>query len=170
MRSINKVFVIGNLTRDPHKRSTQGGETVVTFGVATNREWLSGESRQNATEFHEVVAWAKLAEICATYLKKGSLVFVEGYVKTRKWESEDKQQKKFKTEVVAQNVINLDRKGSDEQLAVAEYKPSTADHSISNASSTEHRTENSSPKSSSLPDNNHHTAKDFMDIDSDLGL
>lgn len=170
MRSINKVFVIGNLTRDPHKRNTQGGETVVTFGVATNREWLSGESRQNATEFHEIVAWAKLGDICASYLKKGSLIFVEGYIKTRKWESEDKQQKKFKTEVVAQNVINLDRKGRDEQQAIAEYQPATADHSISNPDAAGNRAETASTHDSSLPENNAPANKGFMDIDSDLGL
>ena len=69
MRSVNKVIIIGNLTRDPEMRQTPNGQNVTTFGIATNREWVTRESeRKSSAEFHECVAWAKLAEICANYL------------------------------------------------------------------------------------------------------
>jgi len=98
-------------------RQTPNGQNVTTFGIATNREWTTqtGEKKSSA-EFHECVAWAKLAEICANYLKKGNLVYVEGYLKTRNWESQEGV-RKFKTEIVVQDMIILekraDREGSD---------------------------------------------------------
>ena len=111
MRSINKVIIIGNLTRDPEMKETQGGQTITTFGVATNREWMtSGSERKKSTEFHEVVAWSKLGEICNQYLKKGKLVYIEGYLKTRSWEGEDGE-KRFKTEVVAEDMVILSKRG-----------------------------------------------------------
>ena len=114
MRSVNKVILIGNLTRDPELKQTQSGQSVTTFGIATNREWMtsSGERKQSA-EFHECVAWAKLAEICANYLKKGKLVYLEGYLKTRSWETETGD-KKFRTEVVLQDMIMLEKRVKDE--------------------------------------------------------
>lgn len=121
MRSINKVIIIGNLTRDPEMRQTPNGQNVTTFGIATNREWMTRESeRKSSAEFHECVAWAKLAEICANYLKKGHLVYVEGYLKTRSWDSPEGV-KKFKTEIVVQDMIMLEkRKNSDGD---SEYVP-----------------------------------------------
>lgn len=110
MRSVNKVILIGNLTRDPELKETQNGQSIVTFGIATNREWTTGDSeRKKSTEFHEIVAWAKLAEICANYLKKGRLVYLEGYLKTRSWEG-DSGDKKFRTEVVLEDMIMLEKK------------------------------------------------------------
>lgn len=115
MRSINKVIIIGNLTRDPEMRETSNGQSVSTFGIATNREWMTKNSeRKNSAEFHECVAWARLAEICANYLKKGNLVYVEGYLKTRNWETPEGV-KKFKTEIVVQDMIILEkRKAGDD--------------------------------------------------------
>jgi single-strand DNA-binding protein len=110
MRSVNKVIIIGNLTRDPELKQTQNGQDITTFGIATNREWVtqSGEKKKS-TEFHEVVAWAKLAEICSKYLRKGKLVYVEGYLKTRSWEGETGE-KRFKTEIVLHDMIMLEKR------------------------------------------------------------
>jgi single-strand DNA-binding protein len=114
MRSINKVILIGNLTRDPELRQTPNGQNVVTFGLATNREWVTRDGRkQSLTEYHDLVAWANLAEICAKYLKKSKLVYVEGYLKTRSWDTPEGV-RKFKTEIVVQDMIMLDKRTSDE--------------------------------------------------------
>jgi len=110
MRTINKVIIIGNLTRDPEMKETTNGQVITTFGVATNREWSTSSGERNkSTEFHEIVVWSKLAEICNTYLKKGKLVYIEGYLKTRSWDTEEGD-KKFKTEVVAQDMVILEKK------------------------------------------------------------
>jgi single-strand DNA-binding protein len=115
MRSINKVVLIGNLTRDPELRQTPNGQNVVTFGLATNREWITRDGRkQNSAEFHELVAWAKLADICSEHLKKGKLVYVEGYLKTRSWDAPDGT-RKFRTEVVVQDMIMLDKRSKDSE-------------------------------------------------------
>lgn len=117
MRCVNKVILIGNLTRDPELRQTTSGQSVVTFGLATNREWMTKDARkQQSSEFHELVAWAKLGEICNQYLKKGKLVYVEGYLKTRSKLMPDGT-KKFRTEIVVQDMIMLEKraKTDDEQ-------------------------------------------------------
>lgn len=120
MRSVNKVIIIGNLTRDPVAKETQNGQAVVTFGIATNREWATSTGeRKKSTEFHECVAWAHLAEICAKYLKKGKLVYLEGYLKTRSWE-DDNGEKRFRTEVVLHDMIMLEKKGANDD---ADYVP-----------------------------------------------
>ncbi|MBI4235321.1 single-stranded DNA-binding protein [Candidatus Peregrinibacteria bacterium] len=118
MRSVNKVIIIGNLTRDPEMRQTPNGQNVTTFGLATNRQWMTKEGeKKNSAEFHECVAWARLAEICAQYIKKGNLIYVEGYLKTRSWDSPEGI-KKFKTEIVVQDMIILEkRKNGDETPA-----------------------------------------------------
>ncbi len=115
MRSINKVIVIGNLTRDPEVKQTSSGQPIATFGVATNREWATrGDSqRHSSSEFHEVVAWARLAEICGKYLKKGKLVYIEGYLKTRSWDTPEGI-KKFRTEIVANDLIMLEKRPANE--------------------------------------------------------
>lgn len=115
MRSINKVIIIGNLTRDPEMRSTPNGQTVTTFGIATNREWITKDGeKKNSAEFHECVAWARLAEICVSHLKKGRLVYIEGYLKTRNWDKDG--QRKFKTEIVVQDMVMLEKKGTEEDF------------------------------------------------------
>lgn len=109
--SLNKVQLIGNLTRDPEVKQIPGGQTVATFGVATNLTWTDQSgNKQTKTEFHNIVAWRKLAEICGQYLRKGSKVYVEGRLQTRDWEAEDGT-KRYRTEIVADNMIMLDRKG-----------------------------------------------------------
>jgi single-strand DNA-binding protein len=116
MRNVNKVIIIGNLTRDPEMRQTPNGQYIATFGIATNREWVTKEGEKNkSTEFHDAVAWSKLAEICSKYLKKGMLVYVEGYLKTRSWDTPEGF-KKFKTEIVVEDMIILEqRRGGAEQ-------------------------------------------------------
>jgi len=119
MRSVNKVILIGNLTRDPEMKATQSGQSVVTFGIATNREWMTqGSDRKKSTEFHEVVAWERLAELCHQYLRKGKLVYLEGYLKTRSWDAEGG--KRFRTEIVLQDMIMLEKRSSGDDYADAE--------------------------------------------------
>lgn len=117
--SLNRAQIIGNLTRDPELRQTTNGQSVCSFGVATNRTWkdASGE-KQEAAEFHNVVAWGKLAEICAQYLKKGRKTFVEGRLQTRDWEGQDGV-RRYRTEIVADNMILLDRPGGGGDFAAA---------------------------------------------------
>lgn len=101
---INKVFLFGNLTRDPELRSLPSGGSVASFGVATNRVFKKADgSKQEATEFHNIVVFGRQAETTAQYLKKGSSVFVEGRIQTRSWESPEKG-KQYRTEVVAERV------------------------------------------------------------------
>ena len=112
MRTINKVIIIGNLTRNPETKDTSNGQTVTTFGLATNREWVTGNGERNqSTEFHECVAWAKLAEICQKFLSKGKLIYVEGYLKTRSWD-DDNGEKRFKTEIVVQDMVMLEKRAN----------------------------------------------------------
>lgn len=108
--SLNRVQLIGNLTRDPEARQIPGGTNVTTFGVATNYSWTdpSGQKKDKA-EFHNIVAWRKLGEICAQYLRKGSKVFVEGRLQTREWQGEDGV-KRSRVEIVLDNMIMLDRR------------------------------------------------------------
>ena len=107
-RSLNKVLLIGNLTRDPELRYTPQGAAVCTFGVATNRQWTtdSGEKKEDA-EFHKIVAWNKLAEICSQLLTKGRIVYVEGRLQTRSWTGQDGNQRTT-TEIVISDMVILD--------------------------------------------------------------
>lgn len=101
---LNKVLIIGNLTRDPELRAIPSGQQVATLGVATNRVYKDKNGQQQkATEFHAVVVWGRQAELCAQYLKKGQSVMVEGRLQTRSWDGQDGQ-KKYKTEIVADRV------------------------------------------------------------------
>ncbi len=102
-------MLIGNLTRDPEIRTTPNGKTVASFGVATNSSWTDASGqKQEKVEFHNIVAWGKLAEICGQYLGKGRKVYVEGRLQTRDWEGKDGV-KRQRTEIVAENMIMLDR-------------------------------------------------------------
>jgi len=111
-RSLNRVQLIGNLTRDPELRYTPNGNAVCTFGLATNRTWTtdSGEKREEV-DFHRIVAWNKLAELCSQFLTKGRKVYVEGRLSTRNWTGQDGAQKST-TEVVIDDMILLDNKQS----------------------------------------------------------
>lgn len=110
-RSLNKVQLIGNLTRDPELKYIQQGNAVCTFGLATNRSWTPSEGgeRREETEYHRLVAWGKLAELCAQLLTKGRKVYVEGRLQTRQWETADGQQRST-TEIVIEDMILLDSK------------------------------------------------------------
>ena len=110
-RSLNKVMLIGNLTRDPELRYTPSGTAVCTFGLATNRSWTpaDGGERKEEAEFHRIVAWSKLAELCAQLLFKGRKAYLEGRLQTRTWTSKDGQERTT-TEIVVDNMIILDSK------------------------------------------------------------
>jgi single-strand DNA-binding protein len=111
MSGVNKVIIIGNLGGDPTVRYTAGGAPVANFNVATSERFnnKAGE-REERTEWHRVVAFGKLAEICQQYLKKGKQVYVEGRLQTRQWEDQQGQ-KRYTTEIVAQNMQMLGRAG-----------------------------------------------------------
>lgn len=119
-RSLNRVQLIGNLTRDPELRYTPNGTAVCSFGLATNRSWTidSGE-KKDETEFHRIVAWNKLAELCSQFLAKGRKVYVEGRLQTRQWEGQDGAQKQS-TEIVISDMILLDSKRPEAQSGEAE--------------------------------------------------
>lgn len=109
---LNRVMLIGRVTRDPEVRTIPSGQMVASFSVATNRQWTdqSGQ-RQEKAEFHNIVAWRKLAEIIQSYVKKGMRLYVEGRLETRSWE-DPQGNKKYRSEIVADNVIMLDSKGA----------------------------------------------------------
>ncbi|MFC1653287.1 single-stranded DNA-binding protein [Patescibacteria group bacterium] len=108
VRSLNKIMLIGNLTRDPELRYTPQGTAVCTFGLATNRSWQpsDGSERQEETEFHRIVAWSKLAEICSQILSKGRKAYVEGRIQNRKWQTQEGQDRET-TEIVIDSMIAL---------------------------------------------------------------
>lgn len=111
-RSLNKVMLIGNLTRDPELRYTPQGTAVCTFGLATNRGWVTeGGDKKEETEFHRIVAWNKLAELCSQLLFKGRRIYVEGRLQTRQWTAQDGTARQS-TEVVADTMMLLDSKRS----------------------------------------------------------
>src|ERR1035437_1350342 len=114
-RSLNRAQLIGNLTRDPELRYTPSGAAVVSFSIATNRSWTTdtGE-KKDQVEFHRIVAWNKLAEICSQFLTKGKKVFVEGRLATRSWTGQDGAQKQT-TEIVISDMILLDSRRTGEQ-------------------------------------------------------
>jgi single-strand DNA-binding protein len=128
-RSLNKVQLIGNLTRDPELRYTPQGTAVCSFGVATNRYWVTdaGEKRED-TEFHRIVAWNKLAELCSQLLFKGRKVFVEGRLQTRQWTAQDGTPRQT-TEIVISDMIILDSKrapGEEMTEVVVPEEPTVA--------------------------------------------
>lgn len=108
---LNKVMIIGRLTRDPEARAIQSGTQVSSFSVATNYSWKDASgNKQDRPEYHNIVAWRKLAEICNQYLKKGSKVYIEGRLQTRSWQDQNGVTK-YRTEIIADNLIMLDSGG-----------------------------------------------------------
>ncbi|MFH1392397.1 MAG: single-stranded DNA-binding protein [bacterium] len=102
--NVNKAIICGNLTRDPEERTLPSGQAVSSFGIATNRAWTNQEGqKQEQVEFHNIVAFGKLAEICNQYLAKGRLVYIDGRLQTRTWEGQDGV-KKNRTEIVAETM------------------------------------------------------------------
>lgn len=115
MASVNKVILVGNLGKDPESRVTGSGEAVCTFSIATTESWrdkATGDKKE-VTEWHKVVAYGKLAEIAGEYLHKGSQVYVEGKIKTRKWQDNNGQDR-YTTEIIASTLTMLGKKGDDE--------------------------------------------------------
>ena len=110
-RSWNRVELIGNLTRDPELRYTPNGAAVATFGLATNRTYVSEGERKEEVDFHRLVAWNKLAELCTQLLKKGTKVFISGRLQTRSWEAADGATRQT-TEIVIEDMIVLTPKGT----------------------------------------------------------
>lgn len=137
--NLNKVFLIGRLTRDPETRTTPSGQMVCSFGLATNRVWTDRETnqKQERTEYHNVVLWRRLAEIAFQYLAKGSLVLVEGRIQTRSWQ-DSSGNTRYRTEIVGDNIqlgpkasnptISLDKKSTKEippeEIPIIEEDPS----------------------------------------------
>ena len=111
---INKVILVGRLGKDPEIRSTPSGTSVARFSLATDEKFTdrNGE-KQERTEWHNIVAWGKLAEICGQYLKKGKLVYIDGAIRTDSWDDKESGQKKYRTEIVANTMKMLDRKGDE---------------------------------------------------------
>jgi single-strand DNA-binding protein len=116
-RSLNKVLLIGNLTRDPELRYTPMGAAVCTLGLATNRTWTTetGEKKEEV-EFHRLVAWNKLAELCSQLLAKGRKVYIEGRLQTRTWTGADGRERQT-TEIVMDDMIILDSKRAFEDAS-----------------------------------------------------
>jgi single-strand DNA-binding protein len=114
MASVNKVILVGRLGKDPEIRSTPSGQSVTKFTIATDERFTdrSGE-RQERTEWHNIVAWGKLAEICGQYLKKGKLVYIEGSIRTDSWDDKESGQKKYRTEIIANAMQMLDRRDAE---------------------------------------------------------
>ena len=139
-RSLNKVQLIGNLTRDPELRYTPSGTAVCSMGLATNRSWTTetGEKRED-TEFHRLVAWNKLAELCSQLLTKGRKTYVEGRLSTRTWTGQDGAQRTT-TEIVIDDMILLDsRRPVEGGIVPAEEiagEGISANHTATSVSST----------------------------------
>jgi single-strand DNA-binding protein len=122
-RSLNKVELIGNLTRDPELRYTPQGTAVCTFGIATNRSWVtdSGEKKEEA-DFHRIVAWNKLAELCSQLLSKGRKIYVEGRLSNRSWTGQDGAQRTV-TEIVINDMIILDSRREASEPGASDEVP-----------------------------------------------
>lgn len=120
--TVNKAILIGRLGADPELKYTPSGAAVVNFNIATDESWTDASGvKQERTEWHRIVAWRKLAEICGEYLKKGSRVYIEGQLQTRSWEQDGV--KRYTTEIVARNMQMLDSKGTGGGQSSASQKP-----------------------------------------------
>ncbi len=111
-KSVNKVILIGNLGKDPELKYTPQGTPVAKFSLATNERYKDKSDQwQDRTEWHNIVCWARLAEIAGEYLKKGRTVYIEGRLRTDSWEDKQSGEKKYRTEIVAQDLVLLGGKG-----------------------------------------------------------
>jgi len=121
--NLNKAIIVGRLTRDPESRTLPSGQAISNFGMATNRVWNNPETneKQEQTEFHNIVAFGKLAEICNQYLKKGSLTMVEGRIQTRNWQDQNGDTK-YRTEIIAEKMQMGPRKGQTENDSSSKEK------------------------------------------------
>jgi single-strand DNA-binding protein len=130
-KMVNKAILIGRLGKDPEVRYTPDGTMITNFNLATDEQWKdkNGEKVQK-TEWHRIVTFGKLAEICGNYLVKGKLIFVEGRIQTRSWEDKDGV-KRYTTEIIASNMQMLDSKG---QNKTSESSPDSSPESFNNGS------------------------------------
>ncbi|MFA6525449.1 MAG: single-stranded DNA-binding protein [Patescibacteria group bacterium] len=130
--NLNKVSLIGNLTKDPISKKISSGQTVTYFGLATNYSWkdIKTKERKEKVDFHNIIAWGRLAEIVTTYLKKGDKVYIEGRLQNRKWDDE-KGQKHSKSEVVAQNLIMLGKAGAVKDKVSEDEQKKSAKEEVS---------------------------------------
>jgi single-strand DNA-binding protein len=124
-RSWNRVELIGNLTRDPELRYTPNGAAVCTFGIATNRTYVTEGEKKEEVDFHRLVAWNKLAELCNQLLKKGNRTFISGRLQTRSWDDQQSGQTKSITEIVVEDMILLSPKGGAEFGEESDSSPSS---------------------------------------------
>lgn len=124
-KSLNEAQIIGNLTRDPELKTTEKGTAVCTFAVATNRDWKTstGEAKEE-TEFHRIVAWEKLAELCKQLLAKGTRVYIKGRIQTRKFTAADGVERES-TEIVANDMIVLSSRPTESVEIVTEVEQTT---------------------------------------------
>ena len=129
-KDLNKVMIIGRLGKDPEMRYTTTGAPVTNFTVAAGRQWKdpNGETRDE-TEWFQVVVWNKLAEICNQYLTKGSRVYIEGRLQTRSWDDQASGEKRYRTEVVASDMIILDRQDQAPPRSGGGNRPPTRESS-----------------------------------------
>ncbi len=127
MAGVNKAIVVGRLGADPEVRYTQGGRAVANFNLATSEQWKDKETgeKKERTEWHRIVAWARLGEICGQYLTKGSQVYIEGRLQTRSWEKDGVT--RYTTEIVAAEMQMLDSKGGAATGGSAPPPPTDAD-------------------------------------------
>ena len=117
MSGVNKVILVGHLGSDPETRHTQGGTPVGNFRLATTERWVSkGGEKSERTEWHRIVVWGKLAEICSEYLGKGKQVYIEGRLQTRQWQDKDGNNR-YTTEVTATNMVMLGKAGDRAEVA-----------------------------------------------------
>ncbi|MBI4228986.1 MAG: single-stranded DNA-binding protein [Deltaproteobacteria bacterium] len=137
MRGINKVILIGNLGRDPELRYTASGQAVANFTIATTESRTNKDGgRQDFTEWHRIVAWGRLAEICGEYLSKGRMVYIEGTLRTRSWEDKEGR-KRWTTEVLARNMQMLGPSGERDESTAEAGEGLTEDFEIADTSGSE---------------------------------
>lgn len=136
-KSLNKVMLIGNLGKDPEIRYTGSGAAVASFSLATNESWKDGDgNQQERVEWHNIVVWQKLAEICQQYLRKGSKIYVEGRIQTRSYDDKNTGTKKYITEIVVSQMLMLDGKPqgtaetSEPSYPAAASQPAAADEGL----------------------------------------
>ena len=157
MGSLNKVMLIGNLGRDPEIRYTQAGSAVANFSLATTDRWTDRQGqRQERTEWHDIVAFDRLADLAQSYLKKGKPVYIEGRLQTRNWEDQQGQ-KRYRTEVVATNMQFLDSRpaGNDS----SSYQP------VEKQDRTEGGTQSESPADSPPGEGVHNSGAGYIKVD-----
>lgn len=165
VRSLNKVMLIGNLTRDPNLRFTPSGTAVCSFGIATNRTILSSDgNKDERVDFHNIVSWAKLAEICGQLLHKGDKVYVEGRIQTRDWKTDQGEDRRI-TEVVIDQMILLHSPSGRSSSGGDDYDYGEYDYSDSGSNSSAKSSKKSAKKSQPSDDQAGDTSDDVSDVE-----